>query len=373
MKYSAFRITINQSRQTSLFGAFSPHDPVVLDKKELLAVVVNKFEKSTKFTFEHKNKKFLVYFIKRIDGRTYLLQIAREDLVNQPKEGETHIETEETTIVPFVHFILDIDTQIILIQERSSVFKETRSAANRILDAFVRNLTEYNVEVEMNSITHVEDFWAEVENAQKIYSLSIDIMPPNLFGSRFRSAIDVKEVHEETNFKKFRIYFANKLGRLRIKRKEFSDLLRTVASGGGDYALQIINDIGDRVKITKDIVIQALILPDEVEDINYLILRNELDKIDRLNDYNLGGNDEEIFTTLSEADQKVDGNEGEQMVDDVGSESVDPENDILEKQLSLFPKKDNPELPPPSTDFDALEGEDPEATRLLPKKKKKDD
>ncbi|HEX8349599.1 MAG TPA: hypothetical protein VF598_06545, partial [Hymenobacter sp.] len=211
-KYYAFRILLSQPAQLNAFEQQRT-------KQELLEIAIQFMESNYPVRFQAKGKSYLFYYDLKISEYTHAIQLAREDSVLEPKVGEHGVTNQPDTVYPYTYFILDILRQIVLVQEKTSAFRDIDSIVNRIKDVFEKILVLQQVTIAIEAISNSEDIWSEIEQAQEIYSLAVDIDPPNFFGSRFRSNIDIREAYEETNFTKFKLILLNKLGSLRIPRE----------------------------------------------------------------------------------------------------------------------------------------------------------
>lgn len=275
--YYAYRISLIQPTQYELFVKEKT-------KYELINQVIATLQSSIKRNFSNSEKRYLVYYKRRIDGTIYLLQLARENIIIEPIEGDEGIEEKEAIVFPYIYVILDIDKQIVLIQNKTQVFSTTDISSNRIADFFEYELRDENIVVKLESIASAEDVWKKISEAKHIYELDLDVNPPNFFGSRFKSNIDIKEAHEETNFTKFKIIIRNKFGQLRVARDDFQDIIQTLASGAGNFVIEMMDKMGEIIKITNFSQIRKVKLPDDTDLIDGQKLREDIDELDKLND-----------------------------------------------------------------------------------------
>jgi hypothetical protein len=275
-KYFAFRILLSQPAQLNAFEQQRT-------KRQLLELAVQVIERNYPFRFQAKGNLYLAYYHLKINDGTHAIQIAREDIVLEPKVGEHGVTNQPDTVYPYSYFILDISRQIILVQEKPSAFRDIDSIVSRIEDIIRKALIRQRVTVAIEAISNSEDIWSEIEEAQEIYSLVVDIDPPNFFGSRFRSNIDIREAYEETNFTKFKLVILNKLGALRIPREQFENLFQTISSGAGDFIIKLRDRTGHLLKIGSSTRPKSLEMPEEPSKINPTLLEDEIIRIDNLN------------------------------------------------------------------------------------------
>ena len=273
-KYYAFRVMLSQPLEL-----FEPQRT----KRELLEMAIESIQKQYPLSINASGKLYLIYYYLEISEGIHALQIAREDTVQEPKIGAHGVTNQEDIIYPFSFFILDITRQIILIQEKVSAFREVDAIVSRVSDFFEKILAKQKITAAIEGISNADDVWQEIQQAQEIYSLVVDIDPPNFFGARFRSNIDIREAHEETNFTKFKLLLSNKFGSLRIPREEFQDLFQTIASGAGEFIVKLRDKAGNLTKIGNSSRPKVTDLPEEPREINPEELKEELRKIDELN------------------------------------------------------------------------------------------
>lgn len=252
-------------------------------KRELLELVIENIQREYPLTINANGKLYLIYYHQDISEGIHALQIARQDTVQEPKIGEHGVTNQEDIIYPYSYFILDINRQILLVQEKISAFREVAAIVSRASDFLEKTLIRQKVTAAIEAISDAEDVWEEIEQAREVYSLTVDIVPPNFFGARFRSNVDIREAYEETNFTKFKLLLSNKFGALRIPREEFQDLFQTIASGAGEFVIKLRDRAGKILKIGNSSRPKSIELPEEPRDINSEELQAELRKIDELN------------------------------------------------------------------------------------------
>ncbi|MBO0950703.1 hypothetical protein [Fibrella forsythiae] len=274
--YSAYRILLSQPDQLQIGRERR-------SKTQLLNDTIKELSGELKVSFFRGEKRYIFYYVRRIIGTIHLFELAREDTVREPKEGDRGTEEVELTITPFIYFIIDVTKQVVLIQKKTSVFHDTDSAANRIAEFFENQLSNDLVIAQLHPIVRADNFWEEIKEAKEVHSLELDIAPPNFFGTRFKSNIDIKAAHEETNFTKFKIYLSNKYGDLRIAQENFQDLIQTLASGAGDYVADLVDKFGRRITLTNATRKRSISLPDNLKEIDGEKLRIDIDDIDETN------------------------------------------------------------------------------------------
>src|SRR5690606_35101084 len=143
------------------------------------------------------------------------------------------IETIEDKRYPFIYLILDIERQIILIQHKTSVFKDIDIPKTKIEKFITKNLSVYGLVAKIQEISSEITFWEQLKEYDQIYSFDITLNAPNLFGARYRANDLSKDIQENYNATEFRIKLKNALGKLKLLKENVSDYIKLASAGAG--------------------------------------------------------------------------------------------------------------------------------------------
>lgn len=226
------------------------------------------------------------------------MQFAREENYEKPVEGESKIIMEPDMRNPFLSLIIDISTQILLLERKSSF--QNIDTTIRLLESYlgkeINKLPETSNTyfVTLREISQAKEFWSQLEPSKYIYSLELHFNRPNLFEGRFKANELINSVSNGTSFGDFIIKLTNKNGRLKILRDNFADYINLITSGGGSYKVKfaLFKRGTNAKKITLDSRnnVESVELPD-VSNVDSEEIKKKLKGLDELNE---GGNPEKL-------------------------------------------------------------------------------
>lgn len=276
LRFYSFRI--NLLTQNNLFAGIEP-------KEKTFQKVIDDLKEKNKDSFIVRNSKFILFFYKELMPNVYALELAREETFKIPIEGETKIEEVPVVNTPFVYVILDTKRQIILMQEKTTVFQDVDVSVSRLKSYFENKLIPNFITPAIQPITDNAQFWEEIEGAN-ITEFDITLEAPNLFKGRQKAEDLVEEIHEEFNITEVEIKLRNKLGQLKLLYENAKNFVSLAASGAGKYILKgfkngkelLIKSYQYIKKKTYDVENPEQINPDELE--------KDLNELDKLNEDN---------------------------------------------------------------------------------------
>ncbi|MEW6572174.1 MAG: hypothetical protein AB1374_00845 [Bacillota bacterium] len=235
--YYFFRYSILPTRQISIdFG----DQKKVMEPNEILDAFFHNLEHEKKVTGQIKDRKYLLYFFKKVYPTTFICKFAREMSTKRYNEGATDIQKREEKDFPFIYIVIDLKTQLILIQQKSSVFRKVdeSSRAFSLFLAMVANLHDY--EVKVTEITHEYYFWEYVDTADAIYTLKLSMKSPNYFMFDLRAKEFLNGIKELANNTGLNMELENEAGRLTIRKDNLiSNFIKYISAGGGHWTLKI--------------------------------------------------------------------------------------------------------------------------------------
>lgn len=276
LRFYSFRI--NLLTQNNLFAGIEP-------KEQTFQKVIDDLKEKNKDSFIVRNSKFILFFYKELMPNVYALELAREETFKIPIEGETKIEEVPVVNTPFVYVILDTKRQIILMQEKTTVFQDVDVSVSRLKSYFENKLMPNFITPAIQPITDNTQFWEEIEGAN-ITEFDITLEAPNLFKGRQKAEDLVEEIHEEFNITEVEIKLRNKLGQLKLLYENAKNFVSLAASGAGKYILKgfkngkelLIKSYQYIKKKTYDVENPEQINPDELD--------KDLNELDKLNEDN---------------------------------------------------------------------------------------
>ena len=228
LRFYSYRI--NLLTQNNLFEGIEP-------KEDIFQKVIDDLREKNKDTFIARQSRFILYFYKELMPNVYALELAREETFTIPVEGETKIEEVPALKTPYVYVIIDTKRQIILMQEKTTVFQDVEVSVSRLKLYFEIKLAPNLITPAIQPITDNAQFWDEIEGAD-ITEFDITLEAPNLFKGRQKAEDLVEEIHEEFNVTEFEIRLRNKLGKLKLLYENAKDFVSLAAAGAGKYVLK---------------------------------------------------------------------------------------------------------------------------------------
>jgi hypothetical protein len=279
MKFHIYRLSLVPQLSYQLKISFDGKT-----KEQRFVDLIEEIKESKKMSFSSRNTKFTIYYVEELKEGTHGFSLAREDNFIKPVEGDTSIEELIDVKTPFIHIIVDQKSQIVLIQEKLSVFNDITTPVKRVEEFLNNKLRNYDINNFLEPITENKDFWQEVETLDSISEFDIMLTGPNLFGGRQKAADVVKSAYEEFNISEFEIKLKNKFNQLKLSIDAIGDFVALVAAGAGKYTLKAMKD-GKKISIKSYQFIKSKFY--DIETLNAIDreqLRNDLNEFNYLND-----------------------------------------------------------------------------------------
>ncbi|WP_176503405.1 hypothetical protein [Cobetia sp. 5-11-6-3] len=153
---------------------------------------------------------------------------------------------------PPVVWLWDRDEQVILIENRRSVFGNA-TTASRALEKIANNYTmiEYMMRVHIRPKSVESRFWDTFESFEYVYEVRLNMFSPNLFGKTKKEIGDfLHEVEDETNATEFTPVFKNPDGNLNLKKSNWlTSMIDWIKDGAGDWTIRGKKDASDKCKV----------------------------------------------------------------------------------------------------------------------------
>lgn len=276
LRFYSYRI--NLLTQNNLFAGIEP-------KETTFQKVIDDLREKNKDTFIARNSKFILFFYKELMPNVYALELAREETFKIPIEGETKIEEIPVVNTPFVYVIVDTKRQIILMQEKTSVFQDVEVSVARLKLYFENKLIPNFITPAIQPITDNTQFWDEIEGAD-ITEFDITLEAPNLFKGRQKAEDLVEEIHEEFNITEVEIKLRNKLGKLKLLYENAKNFVSLAASGAGKYVLRGFKNGKELIIKSYQYIKKKTYDVEDPEQINRGELESDLKELDKLNEDN---------------------------------------------------------------------------------------
>ncbi|MGL5559893.1 MAG: hypothetical protein ACRDC3_12180 [Paraclostridium dentum] len=138
---------------------------------------------------------------------------------------------------PYIYIVFCISRQIILIESKSSVFKNKLISSDKLNKYLTSILNDNDFEFYMDEITSPTEFWNIVES-EDIYNLKLNIKSPNLFRGDTKVDDLAREWKSITNTTETTLEFKNNDGKLQVKKSFFNSFIEYITCGGGSWSLR---------------------------------------------------------------------------------------------------------------------------------------
>lgn len=242
------------------------------------------FAKSEGFSIKPKRPKgrqISIYFDPVCSSDGLLLRGARigksKKMMLQVLQNK-HLVEEEISTCPFVVMLWDNGNQVMLIQQKSTVFADTTIPIELIMLHLNSMLSAKGLIAKWELIKEKGTFWRAIETFENIYFLRIELIAPNFFGSTHNKAEEfIKLLRQETNGTEFSIGIANEEGNVKLSQKD--KLIISIASqideGGGNLRVTGVKK-GEKLKKRLNLKKQFkyITVDEKFNDVKYLSSQN---------------------------------------------------------------------------------------------------
>jgi putative NIF3 family GTP cyclohydrolase 1 type 2 len=113
---------------------------------------------------------------------------------------------------------------------------------DKLVKVFTEEMFQDSVYCNLSEITDHRDFWEQIKDFDSVQKVELEYEPPNFFGGKNVADRLIKDVHEETNFDKFKIILRNKKEGLRFHYEDFKEHIQRISQGAGNYIIEGIKD-----------------------------------------------------------------------------------------------------------------------------------
>ena len=138
---------------------------------------------------------------------------------------------------PPIVWIWDREEQVLLVEKKTSVFKDVHQVAKAFEDLANNDyLAQLGLRVFIEACLEMEDFWSEYHRLQFIDKVSFTLITPNIFGSSKQALTDdLRKLEADTNANAVTTTFENKDGNLKLKGSHWASIL---VDGGGSWVIK---------------------------------------------------------------------------------------------------------------------------------------
>lgn len=276
--FYAYRYFVVHSGQISLFEK---------GKRNIIEELVNECQQKKKLIFEIDNRKHLLIHAKSYNAEIHLFKFCKDFPITKFKLDEKLsdiIESKESNF-PYIFVLIDITQQIILLEKKTTVF-QTIAACKNVFSLFVETyIHDPNYSFSMDEITDSRTFWANIEDAEQIFELKLNLKSPNLFGGIYETNDFLKKIKKSFNNEETDIKLKNKNGNLTVTHDAMDDPLKYAGSGGGNWRL-VLKRKGrtKRTSVSSSKSVKTIEITDFEEEYRLIPGKEVMDKIRSIDD-----------------------------------------------------------------------------------------
>lgn len=213
-----------------------------IDTKELVAQFFTRLEHERRIGYAMGDTMFWLYLIRLLAEGMFLCKFARTRNIKRHLPKEVDIEQVVESDYPFIYVVIDRNRQIIMLQKNTSVFYDIDQAKRQFHKFFARAAGVKQHEIVIDEIVHESQFWVCIEESEAIYSVTLHLKAPNLFGFSEEASSFLRYVKDDVNDTSMDIRFDNANGHLRINRNphkaiNIESLVAYASGGGGTYPI----------------------------------------------------------------------------------------------------------------------------------------
>ena len=234
MQLWLFRISINPSRQLSLYKHpledNSRFDLIDSALKDSMPVI----RKSTEYRFYNHHR----------EGETVIGRIGHPDIIERslPTENGSGLVDFSEESESWVHYVFtDHGEQVMAVQRKQKFFAGNPDGMADIIHAILaETISDDQVVIAVKPITMTGNFWSQIKDATKLYKVSFDFVPPNMFKGRKPLADLLELQHKMHNNTLFKASIENQDGNLSFPENDQTIAeVDYAAAGGGGWEMDV--------------------------------------------------------------------------------------------------------------------------------------
>lgn len=248
VKFLCYRYAVIPNGQSSIWKNYE------FSKRHVIDELVAYCEKTAPYVADHYGGQNVLIHIREIGETAHLFKFCRRLKLKRFEidvEGSDVVQKDEDTY-PFVYLIVDTASQVILMERKTTVFKNDGGAQAAFTSLVKQFLSDDNYYFSMDLITTSMSFWETVEAADEVFSVTLKLKSPNFLGSGYATTELLEKMHRISNNDYVDVKLTNSSGELELPREEFDDAIDYVTAGGGSWSTTTSSGGTRRVKHSSD-------------------------------------------------------------------------------------------------------------------------
>lgn len=256
--FAAYRYFLIQSEQISLY------DTVKESRRKAVENFFSRAIEERKVSFDIDDRKQVLAFERKITDKIMLFIFGSEKHETKYRESDIGIESIIETNLPYVYLIFDIERQLLLLEMKTSVFRDIAQAQNKLQKWFGQAFFQHGFEIIFEEILDENTFWQYVESEGSISDVTITLNSPNLFAGFIEIDEALRNIREIYNNTQTTLSVSNKnapLTGIQRENRELSAAVRYASAGGGEWVLRKRTRKGMRTYKSRNNVKKVNIIP----------------------------------------------------------------------------------------------------------------
>ncbi len=173
----------------------------------------------------------------------------------------------------------------------NSNFSDDLSSICNWLEAIANKVTlEFDYVTSFKAIVPRGNFWQVIEDASKIYSISLTLASPNLFGGDIKGEQAIRELQNTFNQNTLSLRLNNKKGNLTVPKEELEPYIDYADQGGGHWIASVMSRITKRKKRVNSAQVAASTVIDMENTSDEEALTRALANLEEFDEYTKGKN-----------------------------------------------------------------------------------
>lgn len=166
---------------------------------------------------------------------------------------------------PYVGFIFDMreNIQKFILEHDKSFIRSLNSFRKTIEELINERMFEHGYSTSLELKIKEKAFWNIVDSADGVYSLTFELLSPNIFGASSKASESLKELQKILNNNKTKVTFINDKGKLKIPKDTITTYQEYADAGAGSWKIIIHKNNKKRGHYSAE---KALTISVEAED-----------------------------------------------------------------------------------------------------------
>ncbi len=209
-------------------------------KEQIFLNWLNQFEQQPSQSISVHKSNF-TFYCKRISKFRFILKFAKKTNKKINEATKDDIYEKLVCDYPYSNIVIDINTQIMLIQKNPKVFQNIIYFKDTISKCISYFIKPKGISIYIELLTQKHDFWTHIkENKGFIQTVELKLISPNFLKTTRTAREFVQSLKEQYNNKAVSIKLENDDGNLNISEDQIfiNDAVKYASSGCGNWKIK---------------------------------------------------------------------------------------------------------------------------------------